>query len=166
MNPIVVMGVTGSGKSTLGRALAEALPNGLFFDADDYHPVHNKEKMASGKPLTDEDRLPWLLRLRDLFQQHPDHRVVLACSALKQSYRDLLQQGSDSVPILYVFLDGSMELIMHRLTARTNHFMNPALLQSQFDTLERPTGEHVMPVTIGSDTPEQMARQVISHFTL
>jgi carbohydrate kinase (thermoresistant glucokinase family) len=133
---LVVTGVAGSGKTTLGKALAARLEL-PFFDADDYHPAANIRKMESGQPLTDADRELWLSRLREVIQnQLRDVGAVLACSALKQSYRDKLQ-GSDE-RVRFIYLDGTRELIQERLMTRTGHFMHPHLLQSQFDILEPP----------------------------
>jgi gluconokinase len=133
--PIVVMGVQGCGKSTIGRALADA--RGLrFLDGDDLHSVAARTKMSSGHPLTDEDRLPWLTRIAETIadavaQGEP---VVVACSALKRSYRDLLRAF---VPTLvFAELYGSRELIANRLTHRNHEYMPPTLLDSQFATLE------------------------------
>jgi gluconokinase len=133
---IVVMGVSGSGKTTLGTALAKEL-NCSFADADDYHPPANVQKMASGEALTDADREPWLLRLRALIEQHllEQRSLVLACSALKASYRETLTKNLEDVRV--VFLNGSRELIAQRMKTR-EHFMPPSLLESQLNTLEPP----------------------------
>jgi gluconokinase len=132
---IVVLGVSGSGKSTVGRSLAQRLAYD-FCDADDLHSPANIEKMRSGHPLTDEDRVPWLndvgQRMRETLAH--GHGIVVACSALKKSYRDILR---DYEPATYfVFLDGSPELIRSRVVAREGSFMPPSLLSSQFATLE------------------------------
>jgi carbohydrate kinase (thermoresistant glucokinase family) len=131
---IVLMGVSGCGKTSVGTALAElnSLP---FFDADDYHPQSNKQKMQSGIPLEDQDRIPWLERLNQLMKSHKDSGMVLACSALKQSYRVLL---SKDIQIKWVYLRGDFELIYRRMADRKDHFMPERLLQSQFDILEEP----------------------------
>jgi gluconokinase len=134
---VIVMGVTGCGKTTVGAMLAEAC-GWNFHDADDFHPAENVAKMQRGAALTDEDRWPWLERLNALLvssEQRGDS-LVLACSALKQVYRDRLARNCDSVR--FVFLDGDMELIRARLAARQGHYMNPKLLDSQFAILERP----------------------------
>lgn len=135
---VLVMGVCGSGKTTLGRALAKRL-GWEFLDADDFHSEENKRKMGSGISLTDEDRWPWLFsiqeRVKDSLIGKAD--VVLACSALKQSYRDIiLESGSD---YLVVFLHGDKETLLKRLKTRDNHFMNPNLIDSQIKTLEEPS---------------------------
>jgi len=131
------MGVSGSGKTTLGTALAQRL-GWMFADADDYHPQSNRDKMARGQPLTDADREPWLLRLRGLIEQHlaEDNPLVLACSALKESYRTTLSGGLEGVR--YVFLHGDPALIAQRMQNR-EHYMPVSLLQSQLETLEPPT---------------------------
>lgn len=133
----IIMGVSGTGKTTIGRGLSQA--SGLpFFDADDYHPAENVAKMASGQALNDEDRQPWLERLADLLAaQEQAQGAILACSALKERYRTTLASGLSTTPN-WVFLAGSFELIYQRMQARA-HFMPPELLQSQFDALEVPT---------------------------
>lgn len=135
--PIIVMGVSGCGKTTVGRALAERL-NATFLDADDFHPAGNVLKMQAGTALTDEDRAPWLSLLNaDLrARSEQGESVVLACSALKANYRGAISAGLP--PLHWVFLDGSFEMIAARLRERANHYMPESLLRSQFDTLERP----------------------------
>ena len=135
---VIVMGVSGSGKSTVGKALADEL-GWAFFDADDFHPASNVEKMARGDALSDQDRQPWLESLHDLIktQLESNQSVILACSALKQSYRDALRGKLANVRFLY--LDGSFELIKRRLGGRSGHFMKADLLRSQFEALEEPT---------------------------
>lgn len=135
---IVLMGVSGSGKTTVGKALSRQL-GWTFVDADDFHPVANVEKMHRGEPLTDEDRRPWLTAIhqRLLEAAQRGENVVLACSALKHAYRDYLQH-EEPEHISFVYLHGSEELIRQRLAARTGHFMNPTLLHSQFEALEAP----------------------------
>ncbi len=131
-SPIVVMGVSGSGKSTVGAALAQRL-RVPYLDADTLHPPANVAKMAAGQPLGDQDRYPWLERVGEWLAGHSDAGVV-SCSALKRKYRDRLR--AHCPPVQFVHLSGSAELIGRRLAARPGHFMPPALLQSQLDTLE------------------------------
>lgn len=145
------MGVAGSGKTTIGRALAERL-GWLFEDGDAFHSAANVEKMRSGQPLTDEDRWPWLRAIA----AELDHRraakepVVIACSALKRSYRAILLDGRTDARLVY--LRGRSQLILSRLQARRGHYMPPALLDSQFRTLEEP-GEAEHPLTVDVDGP-------------
>jgi carbohydrate kinase (thermoresistant glucokinase family) len=125
------MGVTGCGKTTVGIALAEAL--GIeFIDSDDLHPELNKKKMSSGIPLTDSDREPWLQEVSKTLQKHES--VIVACSALKKSYRSTILSGAPTTK--FVHLSGSKELIFARLSKRSHHFMPIGLLDSQFETLE------------------------------
>lgn len=130
------MGVTGSGKSTIGRLLADDV-RWRYIDADDFHSAANIQKMKHGIALNDADRQPWLERLRELIIKAVDENtsVVLACSALKESYRRLLTVNDR---VKFVYLNGNYDLINERLRARTGHYMNSALLESQFTTLEEP----------------------------
>jgi len=136
---VVLMGVTGSGKTTIGELLAQRT-GAIFADADDYHPEANKVKMAAGHPLNDEDRQPWLETLNQLLRgwHQGGKSGVLACSALKQKYRDTLDANLPEGAITFVWLDTPKEIIAERLAVRHHEFMNPNLLQSQFDTLEPP----------------------------
>ncbi|OBG71706.1 MULTISPECIES: gluconokinase [unclassified Mycobacterium] len=129
--PIVVMGVSGSGKSTVGAALAHRL-GAPFVDADALHPAANIAKMAAGQPLDDHDRYPWLARVGEWLASHPGG--VASCSALKRSYRDQLRAHCPGAAFLH--LTGSPELLARRLSTRVDHFMPAALLRSQLDTLE------------------------------
>jgi gluconokinase len=133
---VILMGVTASGKTTVGRLLAEA-SGYQFYDADDFHPSANVDKMRRGIPLDDDDRRPWLETLRDLVRRclAEERNAVLACSALKQAYRRYLLIDP-RVKLAYLKVDE--ELIRQRLQRRQGHFMNPALLESQFTTLEEP----------------------------
>ncbi len=145
---VVIMGVSGSGKSTVGRALADraGIP---FRDADDFHPPANVRAMAAGLPLTDEMRRPWLDAMnREIRQAAADSRsLVLACSALKRSYRDRLMQGAPEISLIY--LQGGYEEILSRMHQRQGHFMPPSLLQSQLDTLQEPTpDEHPVIISV------------------
>ena len=131
------MGVSGTGKSTIGKLLAQKLEV-PFFDGDDFHPESNILKMKSGQPLTDEDRKDWLLALNDLAKkQQKSNGGIIACSALKQVYRDMLNAELDP-SLVFIFLEGSFELIASRIQTRKGHFMPVDLLRSQFDTLEIP----------------------------
>ncbi|GAB4243720.1 MAG: gluconokinase [Candidatus Methylacidiphilales bacterium] len=154
---MVVMGVSGCGKSTLGKRLAE-LTGQPFFDADDFHPKSNVEKMRNGIPLDDKDREPWLRTLRELIQDHQDRGgLVLACSALKERYRQILSGGTEL--ITWIYLKGSKEAIRSRLEARTGHFMPASLVDSQFATLEEPTYGLVFDI---AEPVESVARQVLA----
>jgi gluconokinase len=146
---LVVMGVSGSGKSTIADKLAERL-GWRCEDGDRFHPASNIAKMSAGHPLTDEDRRPWLQAIADEIDRvcKAGERAVIACSALKRAYRDILVHGRDDVRIIY--LNGTEELIAGRLAQRKGHFMPAGLLASQFKTLEPPgPGEH--PVTVSID---------------
>jgi gluconokinase len=136
---VVLMGVSGSGKTTIGTLLAERL-NTVFADADDYHPVANKEKMASGQPLDDDDRQPWLEELNRLLigWSEGSGSGVLACSALKEKYRVTLADGMPEGTVHFVLLEGDPAVIAERMAHRPGHFMNPKLLASQLATLEAP----------------------------
>jgi gluconokinase len=136
---VVLMGVSGSGKTTIGTLLAERLGT-VFADADDYHPAANKAKMAAGHPLNDEDRQPWLETLHGVLQgwHEAGSGGVLACSALKEKYRATLNGAMPNGVVHFVLLDGSKEMIAERLAQRQHEYMNPKLLDSQFATLEQP----------------------------
>lgn len=150
---VIVMGVAGSGKTTIGSMLAQQL-NWEFQDADWFHPAANVEKMRAGIPLTDEDRQPWLSAIAawiDETRSAGRHGVV-ACSALRRTYRDTLMAGRSDVQLVY--LRGERDLIARRMAARKDHFMPPTLLDSQFATLEEPeVDEHPIIVSIDS-TPQ------------
>jgi gluconokinase len=138
---IVLFGVTGTGKTRVGRALAEAL-GWLFVDGDDFHEEANLAKLNRGIPLDDEDRGPWLTSLRGLIQDSlvEGRNTVLACSALKRAYRRYLRLGTE---VKFVYLRTDIRVLEHRLAQRQGHFMNPALLRSQLETLEEPLDETV-----------------------
>ncbi|WDR05486.1 gluconokinase [Devosia rhodophyticola] len=159
---IIAMGVSSSGKSTVGQSIARRL-HVPFLDGDDYHPDANVEKMRAGTPLTDEDRWPWLENLARALVAAADKKgaAVGACSALKRSYRDFLIEKA-SEPITFVYLDGSRELIADRMAHRHHEFMPESLLDSQFSTLEVPdsTSENVISVPI-SDSIEKIAETVV-----
>lgn len=133
VSPIVVMGVSGSGKSTVGAALAQRL-HVPFADADDFHPAANVAKMSAGHALDDDDRYPWLETIGDWLAQRCDSGGVMSCSALKRKYRDQLRKHCPTVEFLH--LSGTPEVIARRQASRPGHFMPPSLLKSQFDTLE------------------------------
>jgi gluconokinase len=153
---VIVMGVTGAGKTTVGRALAEAL-GWEFHDGDELHSEASKRKMHLGIALDDADRAPWLAALRKLIESmvSEGRNGVVACSALKQSYRDEIVVDPNSVKVVY--LKGSKELIAERLRNRAGHFMNPDLLQSQIDTLEEPRDAVVVDI---SGAPEAIAKEI------
>ena len=146
----IVMGVSGSGKSSVGRVLAEHL-GWDFYDADDFHPPANVAKMASGIPLDDSDRAPWLASLNELISTSlkADRPGVLACSALKERYRQQLLEGNAGVQIVY--LKGSYDLIWSRMEKRTDHYMKPHMLKSQFETLEEPVNALTIDISMSAD---------------
>ena len=151
---VVVMGVSGSGKTVVGQALAKDL-GWPFFDADDFHPKENVAKMAAGTPLTDADRWPWLDRLAAEMKAIEERgaNAVLACSALRQAYRDRISRAGN---VRYVHLAGDHDTIAARLAARKNHYMPPTLLQSQLATLEEPTDAIV--IDVRDAVPVQVAK--------
>ena len=148
---VIVMGVSGVGKTTVGERLAAAL-GWSFLDADAFHPPGNVAKMATGVPLTDEDRAPWLERLRELMGSalEKGEDLVLACSALKRSYRERLTV--DAARQRWVYLHAPRELLAQRLARRRGHFMPPALLDSQLETLEAPADALWVDVSADPDT--------------
>lgn len=141
------MGVAGSGKTTVGKSLAKHL-GWDFYDADDFHPPENIAKMTNGIPLNDADRSPWLASLHTLIASSliQDRPGVLACSALKDSYRQQMLEGNDGAQI--VFLKGTYDLIWSRLSMRKDHYMKPQMLQSQFEMLEEPTNRLTMDISM------------------
>jgi len=155
---IIVMGVSGSGKTTIGRSLAKRL-GWDFIESDEYHSPQDIEKMSGGIPLTDEDRWPWLRRLHDLLlaYKEKDRSLVLACSALKQSYRDMLI--SDLENAFYVYLQGDYDLIHHRMQQR-QHYMKAGMLRSQFDALEEPQDGMTLDI---QNSPEEIVDKILAH---
>ena len=155
---IFIMGVSGSGKSTIGSLLSKAL-NIPFFDGDDFHPESNILKMSTGQALNDEDRLGWLQTLNNLAKKElVSNSCVIACSALKKSYRDILNKGIQN-STKWVFLQGSFEEITDRINKRKDHFMSSDLLKSQFDTLEEPTEAITININL---SPKEITKNVIN----
>jgi gluconokinase len=155
---VIVFGVSGAGKTTIGQLLAEQL-GWPFYEADDFHPRANIEKMRDGRPLTDEDRWPWLERLREQIARSltTKENVVLACSALKRAYRERLRVSDD---VKFVFLLGDYALVERQLRHRRRHFMNPALLKSQFADLEEPgPDEDAITIELGR-TPQELVEEI------
>jgi len=154
----VVMGVSGCGKTTVGKLLAKEkeIP---FFDADDFHPENNIQKMQAGLPLNDDDREPWLNILSEKIREWNDESgAVLACSALKKSYRNTLK--SETSDVTFIWLDGSYDLIKSRMQNRVGHYMPPGLLQSQFDALEPPS--HAVKISI-DQSPDSILSDIIQN---
>jgi carbohydrate kinase (thermoresistant glucokinase family) len=155
---IYIMGVSGSGKSTIGKQLSERTGYD-FYDADNFHTKENKAKMSAGIPLTDEDRWPWLANInRFVIDKIMVNDIIMVCSALKQSYRDELNKTIEK-KCSWIFLRGDYDTINNRLKGRTDHYMPSTLLQSQFDALEVP--EDVISVDI-SHPPEMIVEDIIS----
>lgn len=158
---IVVMGVTGSGKTTVGQLLAARLAY-VFADADDFHSAANKEKMHKGIPLTDADRLPWLAAMHDQIAKWiaSKQNAVLACSALKQSYRGILWDGPE---VAFVYLKGSYALIAERLQSRKGHFADEHILAGQFADLEEPSDATIVDI---SETPSEIVEEICRRLQL
>jgi gluconokinase len=152
----VIMGVSGCGKSTVGRALAQRL-GCPFYDGDDFHPAANVAKMAAAVPLTDADREPWLGRLAELIDNHLrwGETAVIACSALKREYRNQLRLSHQ---VQFVYLYGEFDLIWQRMQQRSDHYMPAAMLQSQFETLEPPGPEEALHLNSALPIPDILAR--------
>ena len=167
MNPnqpaaILLMGVSGCGKTSVGIALSDIL-GWPFFDGDDYHPKENVAKMAAGIPLNDEDRFPWLKRINQLISENlGDKRsLIVACSALKTKYRDILGEGNPNT--VFVYLKGDFDLIFQRMQERSDHYMKAGMLESQFAALEEP--EEALTVQIEAN-PEKIAQTIIEQLNL
>jgi gluconokinase len=158
---VVVMGVSGSGKTTIGKLLAERM-DWIFADADDYFSPTAKHKMAAGHPLTDEDRAPWLQTLNALLRRWDQEGIngVLACSALKSKYHETLESGIPLTHIQFIFLDVPKELIARRLALRKHEYMNPMLLDSQLATLERPTDAFRI---VNDRPPQEIVEYLLEH---
>jgi gluconokinase len=156
---LIAMGVSGAGKTRIGELLAERL-GCSFTDGDTLHSAANKEKMHDGIPLTDDDRWPWLRAIRAVIEEkrRAGETAVFTCSSLKRSYRDVLRGGDRDVR--FVYLRGTFEVLRERLDARTDHFFNPSLLQSQLDALEVPGSDEAIEVSIEL-TPEQIVGEVM-----
>lgn len=154
---IVVMGVSSCGKSTIGKLLAKHL-SVPFIEGDEFHPEENVAKMSRGIPLTDNDRYPWLRSLSHELQFHQQNKgAVLACSALKENYRKILQEGLQQ-QIIWIYLEGTEDVIRQRMKERKNHFMPEALLQSQLSTLEKPSYAHCFSV---EKSPEAIVEEIM-----
>lgn len=161
MERFVVMGVSGCGKSLIGAAFAEQV-GAVFVDGDDLHPDANVAKMAAGTPLEDADRAPWLVEVGQSFARH-DLPLVIGCSALKRSYRDIIcAHAGGSVAFLH--LNGSRDVIAARMAARTDHFMPNVLLDSQFATLEPPGGDEIAVRVNIDQTPDAIVAELVAHF--
>lgn len=156
---VILIGVSGSGKTTVGQEVARSL-GWSFVDADEFHSEANKTKLKSGEPLRDEDRWPWLRELRTLISQKIAARgnLILACSALKGRYREILRVRPE---VEFVYLKGSYELISTRLNRRRDHFMNPILLRSQFADLEEPASAEALTVPVDAG-PGEVAAEIIA----
>jgi gluconokinase len=155
---VILMGVSGSGKSTVGASLAQRLEC-PFLDADDFHPAANVEKMKRGIPLNDEDRMPWLRRLHDELEHRlgAGASMVLGCSALKESYRKILEEGLSQID--FVFLDVDQLTLTERLGKRKDHFFPKGLLESQFAALERPQNALIVDA---SRSIEEIIEQIVA----
>ncbi|MCG3736440.1 gluconokinase [Vibrio cincinnatiensis] len=160
-NSIIVMGVSGCGKSTIGALIAQRL-GAKFIDGDDLHPRANIEKMRHGEPLNDHDRAPWLERIRDaaFSLENKSEQGIIVCSALKKAYREQIRDGNQNVTFL--FLDGDKDLIIERMRARQGHFMKIDMLESQFATLQRPSAEEtdVLTISIAGDIDHVVERAI------
>lgn len=159
---VIVMGVSGAGKTLIGEMLAERI-GCTFVDGDEFHSAANKEKMAQGIALTDDDRWPWLAAIRAAIEEkaRAGESLVVGCSALKRAYRDVLRGGAQGDGLVrFVYLKGSYEVLHERLATRSRHFFNPSLLQSQLDTLEEPGAEEAVAVGIEL-APEAIVDEIL-----
>ena len=155
---VVLMGVSGCGKTSVGVRLSRLL-DWPFYDGDDYHPLENVTNMGQGIPLDDADRAPWLANLNDLISEHlsTGQSMLLACSALKEKYRDQLAKGNPGT--VFVFLKGDFNLIFKRMRVRSGHYMKAEMLQSQYAALEEPTDALVIDI---SQDLDRMTKEIIS----
>lgn len=159
MTVFIIMGVSGCGKTTVGQLLAQRL-DASFYDGDDFHPPENIAKMSSGQPLNDDDRVPWLDRLHASIRRFvmEEETAVFACSALKKTYRDRLRGNLDAIQ--FVYLEGNFDLIWQRMQARAGHYMKAGMLQSQFDTLETPSADEALAISIKL-SPTEIVTQIL-----
>ena len=160
---IILMGVSGSGKTVIGKHVAEKM-NAEFIDADDFHPSANIIKMSSGIPLTDADRIPWLNNLGKIASEHleKEEMLIMACSALKKAYRDILREDING-ETQFIYLKSSFEEIAGRLQNRVGHFMPKGLLESQFETLEEPLPTEKNTITINaSSTVDEVTNSCVN----
>lgn len=158
----VLMGVSGCGKTTVASLLADALPDAAYLEGDSYHPPDNKEKMGAGIPLTDEDRWPWYEALNQVAREtfETGKTPVLACSALKKSYRDVLFRDFEDFRL--ILLEGSFQLIKDRMDSRDHEYMTSTLLESQFATLEEPEpAANVLTLSI-EHSPEELVERIVA----
>ena len=153
----LIMGVSGAGKTTIGKALSQELGY-PFYDADDFHPPENIAKMSQGIPLNDSDRLPWLLAIKTVIneKQKSQQNAIITCSALKKAYRNLLQ--NNSIDIIFIYLKGTYETILKRLQQRSKHFMKENMLMSQFKTLEEPQNAIIIDINLAV---EEIVQEII-----
>jgi len=158
---LILMGVSGCGKTSVGVRLSEVL-GWPFFDGDDFHPGENVQKMSQGIPLTDNDRYSWLATLHDLIESHlqSGKSILLGCSALKHRYRNQLAEGNRG--IVFVYLKGDFDLILARMSARQGHYMEAGMLRSQFDSLEEPSEAVIIDI---NKSLEQIVAEILGHLT-
>ena len=160
---LIVMGVSGAGKTLIGEMLGERL-GCSFVDGDVFHSEANKAKMAQGVPLTDDDRWPWLAAIRAAIEEkvRAGQSLIVGCSSLKRAYRDVLRGGAQGDGIVrFIYLRGSFDVLHERLATRGRHFFNPALLQSQLDTLEEPGDDEAITVSIEL-SPQEIVDEVVA----